>query len=207
MSDVADLAQLPALERLLTLAPRLSPKLEDLEINLNIRINRSSVFNGTTNDPTLPGLIPLQDQVRELLRQLADAKVEIKPFTIAVIAVAAVLPVSPTLLLLDYIPKEYNTTEGKERLPKRMQGVDTPTSLKSEVIGGDELRFAVNVHGLEDIFVDVLGVETMRDAAMPAEEADGAPMVVDDDALPPMPMPLREMFQDMFESVMEEFDA
>lgn len=130
---------------------------------------------------------------------------EIKPFTIAVTAQAAVLPISRTLLLLDYIPKEYNTDEGNERLPKRMQKGNTPTSIKFEVIVGDELRFAVNDHGLEDIFVDLLGVETMRDGAMPAEAADGRPMVMDVDALPPMPMPLRDML-DMFQSVLE-FDG
>jgi hypothetical protein len=164
------------------------------------------------NDPasaTLSGLIPLQNQVCELLQRLADAEVKITPFTVAVTAAGAVLPVSPTLLLLDYVPREYNTEEGRSRLPNRMQGVDAPSSLTSEVIGGDELRFAVNSEGLEDIFIDVVGVETMRDTAMPERMPNRGPMVVDVDvdALPPMPSPMRTMFQDMFESIREEFDA
>lgn len=131
------------------------------------------------------------------------------PFSIAITSVAAVLPVSPTLFLLDYIPKEYNTPEERKLLPKRMQDVETPTFLKSEPVGGDELRFAVNLAGLDDIYVDVIGVESIRNATAPLDadgEGDMGPTVMDMDPLDPMPIPLRAMFEEMVLSVMEEFD-
>lgn len=213
--------QLPTLEKFLTLVPGLSSTLIDVEIVFNVRIGNSRVFVEREDaEPDLSGLIPVRNQLVELLRKLSDATVELRPFTIVLISDCGLLALSSTIFLIEYIPQKYNTPKGRKLLPKRMRSlVDPKTAAKlmgtpeaRKVLGGDDLRFAVNDQGILDMFVDVLGTERFRDPVIPVvdeEEDDGDEDWEDEEfdmgeaGLPPaLPLPLQAIFEEMMDSFM-----
>jgi hypothetical protein len=166
------LKKLCTLERLLTLVPQVSSLITDLEVTLTVRIKTSRVFMraSRTDQRSLPGLIPLRYQVEEMLHRLANANVNIVPFTIGITSETALLPLRAALLLFDYIPASYNTPESRALLPERMDvGVEIASTTRlmgrpetRHVLGGDDLQFAVNHSGIENVLVDVLGMELDR---------------------------------------------
>jgi hypothetical protein len=131
------------------------------------------------------------------------------------------LPMSSTIFLLEYIPQSYNTPKGRKLLPERMRSmVDPKTAAKlmgapetRKVLGGDDLRFAVNDQGILDMFVDVVGMERLRDPVIPvidAEEDDEDEDWEDEEfdmreaGLPPaLPPPLQAIFEEMMDSFLE----
>jgi hypothetical protein len=149
------------------MASRNLPKLTDLEISLKIRIGNPSVFTPTRNGgPSLPGLVPLRQHVVQLLRRLSNAKVEIPPFSVGISSDDQRLIFRGTLLVLEYIPRKYNTADKRKDLPQRLRTEDTPELSQllgppesRQVLGGDDLRFCLDQGGLEDTFINVLRSE------------------------------------------------
>jgi hypothetical protein len=110
-----------------------------------------------------------------MLQGLANANVEIRPFSIGITAETALLPDRTPLLLLEYIPAAYNNPEAASLLPERLYvGVETDTAEKligrpetRQVLGGDDMRYAVNSTGAEEVSIDVFGLEQMRSLMIP----------------------------------------
>lgn len=205
--------QLSGLGKILTLAPRISQALTDIEITIFIKVHSSKVFtlSPTTDEVSLVGLIPTREQVIDALKQLADAQGREKmlPFTVQIMAETSLLPMTTCFMLLEYIPATYGIDSAKRQtLPERM--LDIPEALAKreskivkEALGnGDELRFAVNHVAVEELYGDVLASETVRRAGIhvpgDARTDDEDPEWEDVDeggdglSLPlPMGMPLR----------------
>jgi hypothetical protein len=168
---IAHKFQLSALEKLLILAPRVSSSITDIEVRLTVHIKNSKVFSHApeTDEPILPGLIPLRSRVCDMLRRLANTKVEIRPFTIAIASETAFSALRRPLLFWDYIPAFYNTSRGAALLPERMHlNVEKDIASKyigapetRRVLGGDDLRYALNRLGVQQTFLDVLQLEPL----------------------------------------------
>jgi hypothetical protein len=169
--------QLSVLVKILTLAPRISPALTDIEITIFIKVHSSKVFtlSPTTDEVSLVGLIPTREQVIDALKQLAEAqgRDNMSPFTVQIMAETTLLPMTTCFMLLEYIPATYGVdSEKRKTLPGRM--LDIPEALAKqeskivkEALGnGDELRFAVNYVAVEELYADVLASETVRRAGI-----------------------------------------
>lgn len=198
--------QLSVLVKLLTLAPQISPVLTDIEITICIKANNSKVFtrSPTTDEVSLAGLVPTREQVLDALRQLAasQGRENLLPFTFQIMAESSLLPMATCFMVLEYIPATYIATpEKRQTLPERM--LDVPESLAKrplsgrEALGeGDDLRFAINHAGVEDLYVDVLSMETVRRAgllspsALPGDEDEEWEDVEEDDHGLPLPLPM-----------------
>jgi hypothetical protein len=150
--------QLSTLETLLMLAPQISSTITDLEVVMTVRLDSSTIFthDTTTNAPSLPELIPLRNQVVEMLHKIAKANIKIVPFTISIASESTLLPVRTTLFLCGYVPASYNTPEASDTLPERMH-VEEETARTTSlwgpletrgVLGGDDLRYVVIMWGL-----------------------------------------------------------
>ncbi|KAJ9110399.1 hypothetical protein QFC22_006743 [Naganishia vaughanmartiniae] len=162
---------LSTVEKLLMLAPQISATITDLEVIITVRFNSSGVFTRapTTDASSLPGLSPVRHEVVEMLHRVAKANIKIIPFSIGITSETTLLLVSTTLFRCDYISALYNTPEASGLLPKRMHVGDMAKTTRlvgppetRRILGGDDLRSAVNHAGIEDVYVDVVGMEQMR---------------------------------------------
>jgi hypothetical protein len=153
----------------------MSSTVENIEMILAIRINRSRAFSRAprTASPILPGLILPRSQIVELLQKLAKERVKIMPFTILINAQPGQLPLSSSICHLEYLPASYNTPEGRALIPKQLQVDVEPMAAPSlasgpnsgPVLGGDDLRWTMNVAGVEQTFLDVANTH-IRDATI-----------------------------------------
>lgn len=169
--------QLSALVKILTMASGTSSSLTDVEITIFIKTNSTRVFtvDPATDAVSLAGLIPTREQVVDALRQLAETqgKDKMLPFTVQIMAESSLLPMTTCFMLLEYIPSSFGSdTERRGALPVRM--LDIPEELAKhqnkivkEALGdGDELRLALNHVAIEELYGDVIGLESIRRAGM-----------------------------------------
>jgi hypothetical protein len=163
--------QIPALENLIKLATKFSSTIIAVEIGMRVRILSPKIFaQNRDGSASLAGVIPQRQHVNGMLRRLADAHVDIKPFVMKILAATAALgptTISYPLFLMSYIPQSVNNPEGRACFPPRLnmgpEAQDPVGALETreEVLGGDELRFGA-VQDLEILYDDAFADEIYR---------------------------------------------